>query len=195
MTIISKHGRWIVSLVAAPVACVMLYLALPLAPTSPPAPRYVSVAFAGYTNDAVGRQFGQFTISNLSPFHVECSVVGPQIQTNRAWVWLPGYSSPVLKPEEVINVVVEPPKDAVPWRFAVFAVRPPPRIQTGIDKLESWLPRRLYRLLRADPRRSHLVRSQLFEQGKDKPNKEDAPNNGLVTSVDNSDASEEGRYR
>jgi hypothetical protein len=161
---ISKRSRWIISLVCVPVACVMLYLMLPLAPTSPPPPRYVSVAFAGYTNDAVGRQLGQFTVSNLSTFRIECSLAGPQHQTNEAWVWLPSYSSPVLRPGETITAVVEPPTNTVPWRFAVFAIRPPTSVQTQMDKLEPWLPRKLYWLLRGDPRRSHFAQSPLPKQ-------------------------------
>jgi len=161
---ISKHNRWIISLAFAPLACVMLYLVLPLAPTSPPPPRYVSVAFLGYTNDVLGRVLGHFAVSNFSGFRIECSPVGRQIQTNHAWKWLPGYTSFALKAGEAMTAEVEPPTNAIPWRFGVFAVRPPSRIQVAIDKLEPWLPRRLYWLLSDDPRRSHLVQIQPFEK-------------------------------
>ena len=162
---LSKRSRWIILLASGPLVWVTLYLALWPVPEDPPPPRYLAVAFAGYTNDARGQALPQFTLSNVSTFRIECFPIGAQVQmTNRSrtstnvfWNWQSGYTTQFLRAGEVTRVTVVPPTTAVPWRFAVLATRPATPVQRAADKLESRLPRRIYWLVQGDPRNTQLI--------------------------------------
>ena len=162
---LSKQARWLVLLASAPLVCVALYLALWPVPEDRPPPRYLSVALAGYTNDARGQPLPRFSLSNLSVFRIECFPIGAQVlmtnrsrtSTNVMWNWQTGYTTQFLRAGEVATVTVVPPTNAMRWRFAVFATKPASPFSRAVDKVESRLPRRIYWLLRGDPRNTQLI--------------------------------------
>jgi hypothetical protein len=169
---LSKRSRWIILSASAPLVGVMLYLAVWQVPEDAPPPRYVSVVLAGYTNDALGRTLPMFSLSNLSTFGIQCSHIGPQVQvtnsmrgefTNLVWGWASGWTSRFLKAGEVSTVTVQPPTNAVAWRFGVFAIKPLSFAETEIEKLEPRLPARIYSAIRGDRRRTELIQSKVID--------------------------------
>jgi hypothetical protein len=168
---LSKTSRWILFIASIPLIYVALYLVCSSVPGDEPPPVYVAVAFAGYNNDGRGQALPQFSVSNVSPFRIQCSHMGLQIQvTNTApdrstyvvWGWNAASGSRFLEPGEAVIVPVQPPTNAVSWRFGVFAIRPLSLWQTGADKLESRLPTAVYSIIQGDRRRTQLVRSREF---------------------------------
>jgi hypothetical protein len=169
---LSKQSRWIILFASVPLICVILYLALWQVPEDAPAPKYVSVALAGYTNDALGRALSMYSLSNSSAFTIQCSHIGPQVQvtnsvrgegTNLVWGWTSGWTSRFLKPGEVSIVTVQPPTNAGAWRFGVFAIKPLSLVETGIEKLGPRLPARIYSTIRGDCRRTELIQSRVID--------------------------------
>jgi hypothetical protein len=169
---LSKTSRRIIFIASIPLLCVALYLVFSSGSGDEPAPVYVAVAFAGYTNDARGQTLPQFSVSNVSAFRIQCSLMGLQVQvtnavrgesTNLVWGWKAGSASRLLEPEEMIIVPIQPPTNGVSWRFAVFAMRPLSLWQTGADKIESRLPPAVYSIIRGDRRRTQLVQTREFD--------------------------------
>jgi hypothetical protein len=60
-------------------------------------------------------------------------------------------------------VTVQPPTNAVAWRFNVFAIKPLSVVETGIEKLQSRLPARIYSTIRGDRRRTELIQSRVID--------------------------------
>ena len=162
----SAHWRWWLLLASAPVLCVALYLLLWPVPEDMPPPKFLSVAFIGYTNDAQGRSLPWFLLSNHCTSRIECLPIGAQVtMTNRSrtstnvfWSWQPGFGTRSLKAGAVTTVAIVPPTNGVPWRSAVFATKPLNRYKRAVDRLEPRLPRRLYWLLRGDSRDTQFLK-------------------------------------
>jgi len=169
---LSRQSRWIIFSASVPLICVVLYLGVWRMAEGAPPPRYVSVALAGYTNDALGRALPMFSLSNVSPFGIQCTHIGPQVQvtnslrgecTNLVWGWPTGSTARFLKPGEVIVVTAHPPTNVIVWRFGVFAMKPLSLVETGIEKLEPRLPAWLYTTIRGDRRRTELIQSRVMD--------------------------------
>jgi hypothetical protein len=164
---LSKKVRRILLGASALVAGVVLFSALWPVPVDEAAPRYVSIAFNGFTNDPGGRAVALFSVSNVTRFTVACPYIGPQVQatnviknrTNIVWTWEPGWQSMQLQPGRSATVGVSPTNGAA-WRFAVFAERPPGLTQMAAQELESRIPRQLYWRLYGDPRRTQILVSE-----------------------------------
>jgi hypothetical protein len=168
----SKTNRWILTIASAPLLCVALYLVACSGSGDKPPPVYVAIAAVGYTNNAQGQTLPQFSVSNVSVFRIECSVVGSQIQvtnvirgkrTNVVWGWITLSTNLYLEPGQAIIVPVQLPTNTVPWRFGVFATRPLSLWETGADKLAAKLPTPVSSIIQSDRRRTQVVQSRTFE--------------------------------
>ena len=129
---VSKVNRWILIIAMIPVACVLLYLALPLAMPEPRTPPpYSSLRFVGFTTNVANAPWARFVISNLSPFAVRTgSGFAYNIMTNNAWPvehsWITNSAPPqLLKPGAVVSIAVPVPANGPPWRLRAGAERPP----------------------------------------------------------------------
>jgi len=133
-----------------PLACIVFYLALPLAlpePRTPPS--YISFNFVGYTNDPSGDILARFIIANVSKFNVRS---GPGFAYNfmtndtfpREHQWI---ASPVpqqiLKPGDTLSVALPAPTNRIPWRVRAGAERLPSRLERMGLFLRRFLPAKL----------------------------------------------------
>lgn len=167
-----RNRRCLVLVAIVPLASLVIFFLWPEA-TDRPAPRYVSVGYTGIMNEPRRGALPQFSISNISRFPVQCPFVGSQqlvtnrtrTRTNVDWTWRPQWQSMSLNSGECVTASAVPPTNGLPWRFAVWVERPRPLSQRAIETLEPHLPRRLYWLLRGDPRRTQLFQSRVFQPG------------------------------
>ena len=165
---ISRMTRWIMLLAGAPLAVVILFLAIPVIGDRP-APRFTSVAFLGYTNDALAGQLAQFSITNISDYQIVCSPIGIEVQTTNSnqkfphWSWTGPGRTNILKPHQAMTMSVKPPTNGIPWRFAVFSTKPMTLRQAVSKRFEKQLPDRVYHLLSGDLRRTHYSVTSVFE--------------------------------
>lgn len=135
---LSKTSRWILIVATFPLACVLIYLALPLeAPEPRTPPPYISLGLVGYTVDASSNILGRFIVSNVSGFNLR---TGPGFMYNfmTNGTWPPHHhrmESPVplqvLKPGGVLAVTVPVPTNKTPWRLRTGAERLP----NGFEKV------------------------------------------------------------
>lgn len=178
-----RNRRWLLVAIFVPLAVVALFFLWPEG-TNPPAPRYVSVAYAGTGQGPLGDGRVEFSVSNICSFPVQCRFIGPQqlatnrsgTRTNVGWAWRPGWHSVSLRPRECIIVAAEPPTNGLPWRFAVSSERPRTLRQQAAEKLEPHLPRGIYWLLAGDPRSTRLFHSQVFFPGEFWSNRQSSNN-------------------
>ena len=167
----SKTSRLLICLAGLPLVCVLLYLLLWRVLDDAPPPNYIRVTFQGFTNNVLGQQLPQFSISNLTSSTIQCVNIGPQTQLTNAinrngaivtWAWTSGSFLRTLAPGQVTAFTVDPPANGLTWRLGVFAIKPLSSWQTYVEKAGPYLPARIYSALRGDRRRTEMVQSQEF---------------------------------
>src|SRR5438046_349 len=77
---LSKTSRYVILFASVPLVCVLLYLMFTPWEGDAPPPKFISLAFLGYTNDSIGQRVPLFSISNLTRSSIQCVNIGPQTQ-------------------------------------------------------------------------------------------------------------------
>jgi len=126
---VRKASRVLILMAAAPLVFIGVCLLLPLRPPSrPPAPRYVWIEYRGRSNDAGGRVYGLFNVTNPNPFAVECWAFAPAFKTNASGglqVVPTAMRRHRLKPGHSVEVSIPRPTNNAPWTLVVPAIKPP----------------------------------------------------------------------